>query len=63
MIDRQDRRNPGVQRVAVARVVDICGQNQNVPAFEAESVELSGRGMHVRTPILHRCLHGSTPPR
>jgi len=34
------------------RVVDICGRDATVPAFEAESIELSGRGMHVRTPYL-----------
>src|ERR1043165_142086 len=52
MSERQDRRAPGVNRVTVARVVDICGRDAKVPAFEAESVELSGRGMHVRTPYL-----------
>jgi hypothetical protein len=52
MIERQDRRAPGVNRVSVARLVDICGRDANVPAFEAESIELSGRGMHVRTPYL-----------
>ena len=50
--DRQERRTPGVNRVQVARLVDICGRDQTVPAFEAQSVELSGRGMHVRTPYL-----------
>src|SRR5690349_1682362 len=52
MIERQERRAPGVNRVPVARLVDICGRDANVPAFEAESIELSGRGMHVRTPYL-----------
>jgi hypothetical protein len=52
MIESQDRRAPGVNRVSVARVVDICGRDATVPAFEAESIELSGRGMHVRTPYL-----------
>ncbi|HVU05737.1 MAG TPA: PilZ domain-containing protein [Polyangiaceae bacterium] len=52
MTERQERRTPGVNRVAVARLVDICGRDQSVPAFEAQSVELSGRGMHVRTPFL-----------
>jgi hypothetical protein len=50
--ERQERRTPGVNRVRVARLVDICGRDQTVPAFEAQSVELSGRGMHVRTPYL-----------
>jgi len=52
MIERQDRRASGVNRVSVARLVDICGRDASVPAFEAESIELSGRGMHVRTPYL-----------
>ena len=52
MTERQDRRTPGVNRVPVARLVDICGRDATVPAFEAESVEVSGRGMHVKTPYL-----------
>src|SRR5512146_1118740 len=52
MIERQERRARGVNRVPVARLVDICGRDTTVPAFEAESIELSGRGMHVRTPYL-----------
>jgi hypothetical protein len=52
MIERQERRALGVNRVSVARLVDICGRDTSVPAFEAESIELSGRGMHVRTPYL-----------
>lgn len=52
MTESQERRAAGVQRVAVARVVDICGRDATVPAFEAQSVELSGRGMHVKTPYL-----------
>ncbi len=54
MAETQDRRAPGVNRVTVTRSVDICGRDATVPAFEAESVELSGRGMHVRTPYLPR---------
>ncbi|HEX7671489.1 MAG TPA: PilZ domain-containing protein [Polyangiaceae bacterium] len=50
--ERQERRTAGVNRVQVARIVDICGRDQTVPAFEAQSVELSGRGMQVRTPYL-----------
>lgn len=52
MSERQDRRAPGVNRVSVARIVDICGRDATVPAFEAESVELSGRGIRVKTPYL-----------
>lgn len=51
-MEKQERRAPGVARVPLERVVEICGRDDRVPAFEAESVELSGRGMHVRTPYL-----------
>lgn len=52
MMEKVDRRARGINRVPVERVVEICGRDERVPAFEAESVELSGRGMHVRTPYL-----------
>ncbi len=52
MTERQERRATGVNRVPVLRLVDICGRDATVPAFEAESVELSGRGIRVRTPYL-----------
>lgn len=48
----QERRAPGVRRVGLATLVEICGRAPGVPAFEAESVEVSGRGMHVRTDYL-----------
>src|SRR5687767_1709733 len=51
-MDSGDRRAAGVKRVPIERVVEICGRDERVPAFEAESVELSGRGMLVRTPYL-----------
>jgi hypothetical protein len=48
-----DRRASGVNRVPVGKtVVEICGRDAQVPAFEADAVELSGRGMHVRTEYL-----------
>jgi hypothetical protein len=47
-----ERRALGVKRVNLETVVEICGRDAQVPAFEAESVELSGRGMHVRTAFL-----------
>jgi hypothetical protein len=48
-----DRRASGVNRVTVDKtVVEICGRDAQVPAFEADAVELSGRGMHVRTEYL-----------
>jgi hypothetical protein len=52
MSETQERRAAGVNRVAVSRPVDICGRDATVPAFEAESVEVSGRGIRVRTPYL-----------
>lgn len=47
-----DRRAPGIRRVGLATLVEICGRAPGVPAFEAESIEVSGRGMHVRTKYL-----------
>jgi len=48
-----DRRATGVNRVSVDKtIVEICGRDAQVPAFEADAVELSGRGMHVRTEYL-----------
>jgi hypothetical protein len=51
-MQQEDRRAAGVQRVPVEKIVEICGREPGIPAFEAESIELSGRGMHVRTPYL-----------
>lgn len=48
----EDRRTPGVQRVPIATLVEICGQDGVVPAFEAESCNVSGLGMQVRTSYL-----------
>jgi hypothetical protein len=47
-----DRRSPGVQRVPIATLVEICGQDGAVPAFEAESCNVSGLGMQVKTSYL-----------
>jgi hypothetical protein len=47
-----DRRARGVKRVDFTTLVEICGRSGNIPAFEAEAVELSGRGMQVRTDYL-----------
>lgn len=48
----EDRRAPGIQRVPIATLVEICGQDGAVPAFEAESCNVSGLGMQVRTSYL-----------
>lgn len=49
----QERRANGLQRVPVQALVEICGRDVGgAPAFEAESVDVSGRGMHLRTAYL-----------
>jgi hypothetical protein len=47
-----DRRAPNVRRVDLTTLVEICGQDGVVPAFEAESCNVSGHGMQVRTSFL-----------
>src|SRR5688572_26636293 len=44
-----ERRIQGIKRVNVATLVEICGNQPGVPAFEAQSLDVSGRGMHVKT--------------
>ncbi|MBX3182958.1 MAG: PilZ domain-containing protein [Polyangiaceae bacterium] len=51
-MQNQERRASGVKRVPVQTLVEICGRVPEVPAFEAESIEVSGRGMHVKTRYL-----------
>jgi hypothetical protein len=49
----QERRVGGMERVSVQALVEICGRDVGgAPAFEAESVDVSGRGMHLRTAYL-----------
>lgn len=48
----KERRAPGIKRVPLETLVEICGRKPGTPAFEAESIEVSGRGMHVRTAYL-----------
>lgn len=49
----QERRAGGMDRVPVQALVEICGRDVGgAPAFEAESVDVSGRGMHLRTAYL-----------
>ncbi|HMR07772.1 MAG TPA: PilZ domain-containing protein, partial [Polyangiaceae bacterium] len=53
MQDGQERRAQGMNRVPVESLVEICGRDgAGAPPFEAESVDVSGRGMHVRTAYL-----------
>jgi PilZ domain len=50
--ENEDRRASHVRRVELETLVEICGRDEGVPPFEAESVEISGRGMQVRTRFL-----------
>jgi hypothetical protein len=52
MTDVQERRDPATERVKVATLVEICGNIPGIPVFEAESVDVSARGMHLRTAYL-----------
>ncbi len=49
MSECDERRVPGMKRVSLATLVEICGNQPGVPAFEAHSLDVSGRGMHVKT--------------
>ncbi len=51
-MEEADRRASGVNRVDLSTLVEICGQDGKVPAFEAQSSNVSGRGMLVRTSYL-----------
>lgn len=63
--NQQDNRAPGIRRVALDTLVEICGQDPEVPAFEARSQNVSGRGMlvesdfipPVKTPLVMRFEH------
>jgi hypothetical protein len=52
MIEAEERRAKGEGRVALETLVEICGNEPGVPAFEAEAVDVSARGMHLRTAYL-----------
>lgn len=52
MIENQERRAPGAARVPVDALVEICGNDPGIPAFEAEAMDVSGQGMHLRTAYL-----------
>jgi hypothetical protein len=47
--NQQDNRAPGIRRVALDTLVEICGQEPDVPAFEGRSLNVSGRGMLVES--------------
>ena len=52
MSEVQERRAKGTSRVPLETLVEICGNEPGIPAFEAEAVDVSARGMHVRTAYL-----------
>jgi hypothetical protein len=52
MTDVQERRSPGSNRVSLETLVEICGNDMGTPAFEAEALDVSARGMHLRTAYL-----------
>ncbi|MEI9937825.1 MAG: PilZ domain-containing protein [Pseudomonadota bacterium] len=52
MSEIQERRAEGAGRVRVETLVEVCGNEPGIPAFEAEAVDVSARGMHLRTAYL-----------
>ena len=52
MTEIQERRAEGAGRVRVETLVEVCGNQPGIPAFEAEAVDVSARGMHLRTAYL-----------
>lgn len=52
MSDVHERREPGTHRVAVSTLVEICGNVPGIPIFEAESIDVSPHGMHLKTAYL-----------
>lgn len=52
MTEQLERRAPDGSRIPMETLVEICGNEPGIPAFEAETVDVSARGMHVRTAYL-----------
>ena len=52
MTQAQERRTEGQSRMPVETLVEVVGNEPGIPAFEAESVDVSARGMHLRTAYL-----------
>jgi hypothetical protein len=52
MTQAQERRAEGQGRMPVETLVEVVGNEPGIPAFEAESVDVSSRGMHLRTAYL-----------
>lgn len=49
MNSQQDRRIEGIRRVPVEALVEVCGLTSEIPSFEAESRNVSDRGIRLRT--------------
>ncbi|HWP09748.1 MAG TPA: PilZ domain-containing protein [Polyangiaceae bacterium] len=52
MTQAQERRSPTASRVPLETLVEICGNEPGIPAFEAEALDVSAQGMHLRTAYL-----------
>lgn len=52
MTDVQERRAQGAGRVPLETLVEICGNEPGIRPFEAEALNVSARGMHLRTAYL-----------
>jgi hypothetical protein len=52
MNSQEERRVDGIQRVPVEALVEVCGLKGDVPSFEAESRNVSDRGIRLRTAYL-----------
>jgi hypothetical protein len=52
MTEAQERRSPTSHRVPLETLVEICGNEPGIPAFEAEALDVSAQGMHLRTAYL-----------
>ncbi len=52
MTTTDERRADGIQRVPVEALVEVCGVGGKLTPFEAESADVSGRGIRLRTAYL-----------
>lgn len=53
MPQTDERRVVGEKRISLEKVVDVCvGETGRSGAFQARSLDISGRGMHLRTDLL-----------
>ena len=52
MTQAQERRTQGASRVHLETLVEICGNEPGIPAFEAQTLDVSAQGMHLRTAYL-----------